>query len=201
MAAATRVSAWSRPEGEQSFTPWSETYRMLAAEEPSAVVAEAAPPTQEDLVARAFAEGFDEGRRTVEMEVAAERAAIARLAEALEVLEPEQPHELGAMLAETVERLVRQIVGEVAIDGEILLKRAMDAAALISDECAPGKMRLHPDDLDRLADADLPVEMVADPHLAPGTVLLDAGEGWIEDGPEVGLEKLRIALDRLGVPR
>ncbi len=43
--------------------------------------------------------------------------------------------------------------------------------------------------------------MVSDSHIAPGTILLETGDGWLEDGPEVRLDKLRAALDRLGVPR
>jgi flagellar assembly protein FliH len=37
--------------------------------------------------------------------------------------------------------------------------------------------------------------------LAPGTIRLDTGAGWVEDGPNVRLEKLRNALDRMGAPR
>ena len=199
-AAAARISPYTRPAGEQVFTPWSAAYRLAAADEPPAAPAESEPEVH-DVLAAAYTDGFNEGHRTANRELAAEREALARLAEALEGLEPEPPHELAACLAETVERLVRQIVGEVSLDGALLLERATAAAALIADNAAPARMRLHPDDLVRLEGADLPVERVADPQLAPGTVLLEAGQGWIEDGPEVGLEKLRVALDRLGVPR
>ena len=105
------------------------------------------------------------------------------------------------MLAETVERLVRQIVGEVTLDGTLLLGRAEAAAALIAEEAGPKRMRLHPDDCARLSGVAMPVELVVDPSLAPGSVLLETNEGWIEDGPQVGLEKLRVALDRMGLPR
>ncbi|MET0375424.1 MAG: hypothetical protein ABW128_14370 [Rhizorhabdus sp.] len=204
-AAAARICAFSHKPEVQAFTPWS--VRPAAAPDPGAdaeeFVAEPQPlvidPMQ--IEAEAFAQGFEEGRRTVALEIEGERAALIQLTEALGVLQPEEPMALGELLAETVDRLVRQIVGEVTIDGTILADRAHAAAALIAEETGPSRMRLHPDDHYRLSNADIPVDMIADPALAPGTVLLESGGGWIEDGPDVGLEKLRAALDRLGVPR
>jgi flagellar assembly protein FliH len=196
---ASPAPVWAKPEETRSFTPWTNNVR--ATDDPCD-----APPISEyldpELIrAQAYAEGLAEGRRTVEAEVLAERDAIARLAEVLENLQPEPPRELGLLLAETVKRLVRQIVGEVEINGEALLERAHAAAEIIADETAPVRMRLHPEDHERLRDARLDVEMVPDSQLAPGTILLETGEGWLEDGPQVRLDKLRAALDRLGVPR
>lgn len=202
-AAAARICAFSHRPEVQPFTPWSVGFGVAnddvaiedEGEEPALVI----DPVQ--IEAEAFAQGFEEGRRTAELELAGERADMARLVAALGVLQPEEPHALGELLAETVDRLVRQIVGEVTIDGTMLAERAHAAAALIADETAPSRMRLHPADHARLGNAAIPVEMIADATIAPGTVLLESGEGWIEDGPDVGLEKLRTALDKLGVPR
>lgn len=198
--AAARLGDFVREPNPMSFTPWGRSYGspkadavMRAVDEPVVDMA--------TLEADAFTAGFSEGRRTVEMEVAAERDALLRLAETIEGLRPEPHHELGLLLAETVERLVRQIVGEVTLDKDIILSRASAAAELIAEESTPARMRLSPEDHARLIGADLPVEMVADAALVPGMVLVETGEGWIEDGPEVGLEKLRIALDKMGVPR
>jgi flagellar assembly protein FliH len=194
------VPVWAKPDETRHFTPWT---NMAAAEErPTQDV----PPVSEILDPemirlQAYAEGLAEGRRTVEAEVAAERDAVARLAEVLENLRPEPPRELGLLLAETVKRLVRQIVGEVEIDGEALLARAHAAAEVVADETGPVRMRLHPEDRERLRDARIDVELVADSQLAPGTVVLETGDGWLEDGPQVRLDKLRAALDRLGVPQ
>lgn len=154
-----------------------------------------------EIEATAFAAGFDEGLRTAQVELEAERAALAILAESLTVLKPEPSRDLALLLSETVGRLVRQVMGEVAIDEALLLRRTEQVAALIAEASVPGRMRLHPDDLARLAGARLPVELVADPTLAPGTALLETNEGWIEAGPDVALEKLAAALDRLGAPR
>lgn len=201
VAAAARIASYVKPPEEQVFTPWSSAYRADRVEGDADAPAPTTIEQVDDVRATAFAEGHAEGRRMAEEELAGEREALARLAGALQVLQPEAPHDLAAMLAETVERLVRQIVGEVSLDGDLLLQRASAVAALIAEDATPSRMRLHPDDHARLEGADLPVERVADPQLAPGTVLLEAGDGWIEDGPEVGLEKLRIALDRMGIAR
>jgi flagellar assembly protein FliH len=197
--AARPAPVWAKPEETGSFTAWTAGSGDDSASDEAASISEYLDP--ELIRVQAFADGLAEGRRTVEAEVAAERHAVARLAEALENLQPESPRELGLLLAETVKRLVRQIVGEVEINGEALLERAHAAAELIADETAPVRMRLHPADHERLRDARLDVELVSDSHLAPGTILLETGDGWLEDGPEVRLDKLRSALDLLGTPR
>ena len=40
--------------------------------------------------------------------------------------------------------------------------------------------------------------MIGDPALQRGSIILDTGDGWIEDGPAVRLERLRAALDSFG---
>lgn len=199
--AAARLADFLAEPKPVSFTPWARTgYGMTDHFEGEPTRAQPAVDVAA-IEADAFAAGFAEGRRTAELEVADERAALLRLAETLQALRPEPHQELGLLLAETVERLVRQIVGEVTLDQDIIRARANAAAELIAEEATPARMRLSPEDHARLQDAELPVEMIADPALPAGMVLVETGEGWIEDGPEVGLEKLRIALDKMGVPR
>ena len=152
-----------------------------------------------DLQAAAFAQGFEEGRRAVEEMVAEERAAIAQLAASLEVLKPQPSQALAMLLSETVERLVRQIMGTVEIDRDTLLDRAQKAAELIGEEAGPMRMRLHPDDLELLSNASIDTPLLADNSLLRGTIRLETDEGWIEDGPEARLERLRAALDQMGL--
>lgn len=146
----------------------------------------------------AYAQGYADARATIEKEVAAERDAIAQLANALEVLRPEPTGALAMLLAETVDKLVRQIVGEVEIDGMTLLARAREAAELIGKDVEPSHLRVHPEDVALLEAAELAIELVADPALERGTLVLETGHGWIEDGPAVRLDRLRAALDRMG---
>ena len=151
--------------------------------------------------AEAYAKGYDEARHTVEQEYVAERAAIARLVETLEVLRPEPTNALALLLAETVDRLVREIIGSVEIDSNLLLARARTAAELIGEHVEPSKLIVHPDDLALLEPANLQIDLAADPALPRGTVILETGHGWIEDGPAVRLERMRVELDKMAARR
>ncbi|MBB5686452.1 hypothetical protein [Sphingobium boeckii] len=183
------------------FVPWTE--KFSSGFESSATLVQREPVETtinlDSIRDIAFADGYNEGRRTVELEVGAEREAVARLAEMLEQYRPEPPAELASLLAETVDRLVRQIVGEAVIDADLLDKRVAVVAQLIADASAPRRMRLHPDDIKRLEGADLDVEIIPDAGMLPGSVFVETGTGWVEDGPDVGLEKLRQALERMGI--
>jgi flagellar assembly protein FliH len=155
----------------------------------------------EALIAQGYADGLNEGRRLAMIEMEEERAALHRLAAGIECLNPQGSDGLAAMLANSVKRLVTQIVGEVEINADTLAERTQAVAAMIAEETAPSRLRLHPTDVIRLQGANISVEMVGDPMLAPGTIVLDTGTGWVEDGPHVRLEKLRAQLDRLGAPK
>ena len=198
-ATATRVPPWVRQGDVQQFRPW--------AMENGTMVSAASHPDHDpirihdaaDLQAAAFTQGFEEGRRAVEEMVAEERTAIAQLAASLEVLKPQPSQALAMLLSETVERLVRQIMGTVEIDRDTLLDRAQKAAELIGEEAGPMRMRLHPDDLELLSNASIDTPLLADNSLLRGTIRLETDEGWIEDGPEARLERLRAALDQMGL--
>jgi len=198
-ATATRVPPWVRQGDVQQFRPW--------AMENGTMVSAASHPDHDpirihdaaDLQAAAFAQGFEEGRRAVEEMVAEERTAIVQLAASLEVLKPQPSQALAMLLSETVERLVRQIMGTVEIDRDTLLDRAQKAAELIGEEAGPMRMRLHPDDLELLSNASIDTPLLADNSLLRGTIRLETDEGWIEDGPEARLERLRAALDQMGL--
>jgi flagellar assembly protein FliH len=149
----------------------------------------------------AFAAGHAEGRREAELDYEAERDALARLAQSLQVLRPEPANALALLLAETVDRLVREVVGQVEIDANLLVARAQQAAALVARDMEPTKLCAHPDDLVHLERAGLELALEADPGLARGSIVLETGHGWIEDGPAVRLERLRAELGRMGAPQ
>jgi flagellar assembly protein FliH len=203
ISTAARVPIWTKAIQVQNFTPWGSHFESSDEEpvwssqdhDPSPVI----NPT--DARTAAFTEGFEEGVKAAEDAFREERAALTALAQSIETLQPEPSRELGMLLAETVDRLVRQIVGEVTIDKETLLERANAAAEVVSEQAGTMRLKLHPDDAERLSDAQLSISMVPDAHLAPGTLILETGDGWVEDGPEVRLDKLRAALDRLGIGR
>lgn len=195
-----RLSPIEGGSAGETFRAWGEAPEPVngAGEAPADEPQPAGQPDQAVIQAEAFAAGFEQGRRSLEAEIDRERAELARLAEGLSALAPDPPEPLAALLAETVERLVRDIVGTASIDGALLCRRAAQAAALIGEETEPARLFLHPDDLPLLEGAQLPVPLSADPALARGSVRLERASGWIEDGPEVRLDRLRAALSQLG---
>ncbi|MEH3106149.1 MAG: hypothetical protein PGN09_02330 [Sphingomonas fennica] len=210
-SAAAAVPAWTRPPAPtgagframdvsraSAFSPWSDGEPVADMAAADAIEPAFTADQIEMLRADAFAEGFEEGTRTAAMEIAAEREGIVRLAQSLESLRPEAPEALALLLSTTVSRLVKAIVGEVQMDAKLLAERCTAAASLIAEDCAPARLRLAPEDAERLAGAALPVELVADPAVRPGAIVMETAAGWIEDGPEVRLERLRRTLDRMG---
>ncbi len=197
---AERVPVWTRPQRPSfsgGFAAWG-----AGAEQPHAGATAEAEPL--DLAIEpeappfdAFAQGFAEGYQAGEAALDEERAAVRALATALAALRPEPPADLGRLLAATVARMVTQVVGEVSLDEAVIANRAGRIAALIAEESAPQRLRLHPDDAARLAGAALPVELVADASLPAGKLVLETAGGWIEDGPAIRMERLRAALDTL----
>lgn len=192
---ATRIGSFAFERAAPMFTPWhaSGDGQVPGQELPGEIDGEA-------IRAEAFAQGWEEGRRTAEQEFAADREVLARLLESLDVLRPEPTNALALLLAETVDRLVRQIVGLAGVDGDLLTARAEAAAALIGEETEPARLRLNPADLPLIDAARIPVAIVGDSGLARGSLVLETGQGWIEDGPAVRLDRLRAELDLMGAP-
>ena len=185
-----RVGSFAIDRRAAAFTPWGEDDRRAPKPRPEY--------DPEGDKAEAYAQGFEEGRRTSELELAADRAAMADLMDALEVLQPQPTNALALLLAETVDRLTRQICGMVEIDAELLTERCQSAAALIGAEMGPARLRLHPEDVPLVDPKRLRVPLVADDTITRGNLVLETGQGWIEDGPAVRLERLRAELDRMG---
>jgi flagellar assembly protein FliH len=188
----THPNAGFRPRGGAGggFAPGNDSAGPVTAEQERARIQE-----------EAFALGCEEGRKTVEAEFAAERDALGRLAESLAVLRPEPANALALLLAETVDRLVRQVVGEVEVDANLLLARAKAAASLIGKDVEPTRLRAHPDDIPYLEAGQLDIALHPDPTLGRGSIILETGHGWIEDGPAVRLDRLRAELDKMVAER
>lgn len=141
-----------------------------------------------------YADGYAQGVRDAEQAFAAERARTAELLAACGALRPEPSEELALLIAETVDRLVRITVGEVAIDQTLLNGRARRAAALVAEADAARTLHVHPEDLALIETAALPLALVGDPGLPRGTVRIENSTGWVEDGVSIHLETLREQL-------
>ncbi len=181
------------------FVAWDTPLGCSVRARPEEAPAEPAAPAVdiEALTTQAFADGFEQGCRTVDAEVAGEREALATLLESLGALKPQSTDALAELLAATVERLVHQIVGEVGINPITLVQRAEAAARLIGEEVDASRLLVNPEDLPLFARTRVPVEVVGDAAIERGALRLEWGKGWIEDGPAVRLERLRAQLDGL----
>ena len=149
----------------------------------------------EEARMEAFTLGFDEGCRVTAEANSADTDARARLAEALDLLAPAPSGMLSTMLSATVVRLVEQIVGEVEIDLERLGDRCDTVAAFIESNQDKSALHLHPDDVSLLEGETIGVPMVADKSMQRGCVRLETADGWVEDGPDVRLSRLRALMD------
>lgn len=148
-----------------------------------------------------YVEGIAEGRAQALAEFEEQRLALVSLAENLVACRADPPEMLAAVLSEVVGRLVAQIVGETEVNHALVRERVDAVARLVADQAGPARLRLHPADAVMLTGANVDYEIVADPSLIPGSVACETATGWIEHGPEAGMDRLRQALDQLAVTR
>lgn len=186
IAAVTLADAMGRESG---FRP----LRLAPATRDRAAHAPNPAPIAE-LADDPFARGLIEGQRAAEAAFAVERHQLLALIAATEALQDEPSEELAQLIAETVERLVRQIVEAAPIDAAWLQAQAEAAAALVADCDKLRTLWAHPDDAALLADCPLPLAVDADASMARGTVRIETSAGWIEHGRAVYLDELRAAL-------
>ena len=155
-------------------------------------------PAEAALAADPFARGLAEGQRVAEAAFAVERQHLLALIAGAEALQDEPSEELAQLIAETVERLVRQIVEAAPIDAAWLRAQAETAAALVADADKARTLWVHPEDAALLADSPLALPIAADPSMMRGTVRIETSAGWIEHGRAVHLAELRAALGSEG---
>lgn len=149
----------------------------------------------EEARMEAFTMGFDEGCRITAEANVAHADGLTNLADALANLAPAPSGMLSTMLSATVVRLVEQIVGEVEIDIERLVQRCDTVAAFIEDNEDKSALHLHPDDVALLEAEAVGVKLVPDKTMHRGCVRLETTDGWVEDGPDVRLSRLRALMD------
>lgn len=158
------------------------------------------PPEPEiDLVEQAsregFVAGFQEGERHAREAAAEEDAARLALADAVTRIASVGEGALASLLSEAVLRLVSQVVGEVAIDEARLAERCAEVAACIDPDDGKAVLEVNPDDLPLIDTSGIGVALSPNPLLARGSVRLATADGWIEDGPDVRLSRLRALMD------
>jgi flagellar assembly protein FliH len=170
----------------------------LFASDPAFTADAAEAPAEEPVADDPFARGLAEGQRVAEAAFAVERERLFALLASTDALQDEPSEELAQLIAETVERLVRQIVETAPIDAAWLRAQAEAAAAMVADADKARTLWLHPEDAALLAGAPFALPIAADPSMMRGTVRIEASSGWIEHGRAVHLAELRAALGSEG---
>ncbi len=167
--------------------------------------ANAAPTGFVDPVAAAHAAGFAEGVEATLAELDAtgerDRALLTALTTALQADDRIDREAVAQRLRRTVLFLVTRLVGEVGISPDILARRIDAAADMLSDAAESAMLRVHPDDV-ALLEGKLPRQIFAigDASVTRGAFVLESASTIVEDGPEVWLEQLAQAIDRVAVP-
>jgi flagellar assembly protein FliH len=148
----------------------------------------------EEASREGFLQGFQEGERVAREAAEADNEARILLANAVQHVAQSGEGTLAAMLSQAVLRLVGQIMGEVAIDEAVLKERCAAVAACIdSDESHV--LEVNPEDMHLLEEVATGVTLTANPDLPRGSVRLATADGWVEDGPDIRLARLKALLD------
>lgn len=175
-----------RAQGARGFSLVSGSLAALANE-----------PSLEERLAQAYRAGADDMRDELEAGVAADRQRLAQLIATSESLAPEPCEPLAAAIVETVRRLVADVAGNAAIDGDLLAERAHALSAAVGCDAAR-VIRANPADLAFL-DGVGSVDVVADASVARGNLRMIEGDTILEDGVASALHRLSDALAATGL--
>mgnify|MGYP003392356878 CR=1 FL=1 len=148
-----------------------------------------------------FAEGVDHGRSLEREAHERDLALLQSLSHALKTSNRIDREQLARQLREAVLSLVTKLVGEIGISGDLLAGRITAAADMLADSAESAMLRVHPDDVALLQDK-LPATIVSvgDAAIDRGSFVLESASTIVEDGPELWLEQLTQAIDRVAVP-
>lgn len=158
-----------------------------------------------DPVAAAHAAGFAEGQAAAvvaaEEEGVRDRRMLADLGTALAAAGRIDRERVAQHLRQTVMLLVTKLVGEAGVSPALLAARVAGAADLLADTAESALLRVNPLDVP-LLDGRLPntIFAVGDAQVMRGGFVLESASTVIEDGPELWLEQMAAAIDRVALP-
>jgi len=142
-----------------------------------------------DPIAAAWSEGFtagcNEAMDAAEQAAREAHAAREKLSASFVRLDAEMAENLRHRLIETVTALCESVLQPMALDAEALARRAEKAVAMFVRADDERVIRLHPDDLDLVADK-LPADwqVIPDSALERGALRIETINGGVEDGPQ-----------------
>lgn len=159
-----------------------------------------------DPIKAAHDMGYAEGKAAGLAEAAStnirERQLIEAVAAELRAAGQLDRERMAAQLRQTVMLLVGRLVGEIGVDGDLLARRVEAATEMLADGAESGLLRVNPDDLP-LLEGRLPKTVFAagDAIVERGSFVLESASTIVEDGPNLWLEQLTQAIDRVALPR
>jgi flagellar assembly protein FliH len=162
-------------------------------------------PDLPDPVEAARAEGYAEGLAAAAANAsdvfARDHALLADIAATLGGGVHVDRAAMAGRLRQTVMLLLSRLVGEVGVSPDLLSSRIGAATELLADAGESALLRVHPDDV-ALLEGRLPETIFAagDASLTRGSFVLESASTVVEDGPELWLEQLGAAIDRVPVP-
>jgi len=159
-----------------------------------------------DPIKAAHEMGYAEGKAAGLTEAAAngarDRALIEEITAELRAAGQIDRERVAGQLRQTVMLLVSRLIGETGVDGDLLAKRVTAATEMLADTAESALLRVNPDDL-ALIEGRLPKTVFAagDATVERGSFVLESASTIIEDGPDLWLEQLSQAIDRVALPR
>jgi len=196
----------SAPDGPRHFSPADPAADPTEGWDPFEPEAEPIGPSLfVDPVEVARSAGYDAGYADALAEARAvadrDQTLLAQLGAALQAGSRLDREAVARRLRQTVLYLVTQLVGEIGVAPERLAKRIAAATDLLSDQTESAMLRVNPGDV-ALLEGKLPASVfaVGDAGVARGSFVLEAASTIVEDGPELWLEQLAHAIERVAVP-
>lgn len=152
--------------------------------------------------AAGYAEGLAAAAATVQAATDRDKAMLTDLAAALSRTDRLDRDTVAMQLRQTVLFLVSKLVGETGVSAELLTLRVEAAIELLAESTESALLRVHPDDI-ALIEGNLPKTVFAagDPHVARGSFVLESASTIVEDGPDMWLDQLAHAIERVAVPK
>ena len=215
----TFVRGAMQGEGPTGFAPRSDGPKHFSPADPAANPTEGWDPFELDAAANAaaaasdfvdpievahhtgFEEGFAAGLADARAGADRDRALIEGMVEALGAEGRLDREQIAQRLRQTVLYLVAQMIGEVGVLPDRLAKRIETATDMLSDAAESVMLHVHPDDV-ALLEGKLPktIFAVGDAAVARGGFVLESASTIVEDGPELWLEQLSQAIERVAMP-
>ena len=148
-----------------------------------------------------LAEGMAHARLLAREEAERNIALMQSIAHALQSSDRIDREKLARQLRETVLSLVTRLVGETGVSAERLNDRIAAATALLADSAESAILRVNPEDVALVQD-HLPatVMAIADAAIERGGFLLESASTIVEEGPDLWIEQLSQAIERVAVP-